>query len=58
MHNLNEYFNISAAEALTDASINSVKEAVFTQKYGVVIKENQLEELFSQVSLQEPRASC
>ncbi|KAF7804073.1 protein N-terminal glutamine amidohydrolase [Senna tora] len=52
VNNLNEYFNISAAEAMTDASINSFKEAVFTQKYGVVIKENQLEEIFSQISLQ------
>ncbi|XP_061348895.1 protein N-terminal glutamine amidohydrolase [Gastrolobium bilobum] len=52
VHNLSEYVNISVADAITDDSISSVKDAVFTQKHGVVIKENQLEELFTQISLQ------
>ncbi|KAI9120546.1 hypothetical protein K1719_007579 [Acacia pycnantha] len=51
VHNLNEYFTISAADA-NDASIYSAKDAVFTQKYGVVVEENQLEELFSQLAIQ------
>lgn len=50
MHNLNEYFTISDEDA-KDASIDSAKDAVFTQTYGVVVKENQLEELFSQIAL-------
>lgn len=48
VHNLNEYFNISDADA-TDSGIDSVKGAIFTQKYGVVAKENQLEEFFSEI---------
>lgn len=52
VHNLNEYFNISTSEATADVRTGSVKDALFTQKHGVVIKENQLEELFSQISLQ------
>ncbi|KAE9590139.1 putative protein glutamine amidohydrolase, alpha beta roll [Lupinus albus] len=56
VHNLNEYITISSANAISGAinndSISSVKDAIFTQKYGVVIKENQLEELFSQISLE------
>lgn len=51
-HNLNEYFNISGSDAITDIKTSSVKDAVFTQKHGIVIKENQLEELFSHISLQ------
>lgn len=51
VHNLNEYFNISTSEAAVDVRTDSVKDALFTQKHGVVIKENQLEELFSQISL-------
>lgn len=54
VHNLNEYISISVADAINDVNISSVKDAIFTQKYGVVIKENQLEELISQISLQWP----
>ncbi|RYR26123.1 hypothetical protein Ahy_B02g060282 isoform B [Arachis hypogaea] len=50
VHNLNEYMNISAANATTD--FTSIKHELYTQKHGVVIKENQLEELFSQIALQ------
>lgn len=49
-HNLNEYFNISGSDAIADIKTSSVKDAVFTQKHGIVIKENQLEELFSHLS--------
>ncbi|KAK7267306.1 hypothetical protein RIF29_19975 [Crotalaria pallida] len=52
VHNLNDYINISAADATSD--ISSVKDAIFTQEHGVVIKENQLEELFSVISLEQP----
>ncbi|XP_058723955.1 protein N-terminal glutamine amidohydrolase [Vicia villosa] len=51
-HNLNEYFNISGSDAIEDIKTSSVKDAVFTQKNGVVIKENQLQELFSNIYLQ------
>ncbi|XP_027367120.1 protein N-terminal glutamine amidohydrolase [Abrus precatorius] len=52
VHNLNEYINISVADAITDITISSIKDALFTQKHGVVIKENQLQELISGISLQ------
>ncbi|QCE05271.1 Protein N-terminal glutamine amidohydrolase [Vigna unguiculata] len=50
VHNLNEYINISVADAITDVSISSVKDVIFTQKNGVVIKDNQLEEFICQLS--------
>ncbi|KAL2327075.1 hypothetical protein Fmac_020502 [Flemingia macrophylla] len=50
VHNLNEYISISVADAITDVTTSSVKHAISTQKHGVVIKENQLEELSSQLS--------
>jgi len=50
VHNLNEYINISAADAITDVTISSVKDAISTQTHGVVIKENQLEEFICQLS--------
>ncbi|CAK7342570.1 unnamed protein product [Dovyalis caffra] len=52
IHNLNEYMEIHASNELTNVEgleadlINSV----FTQQLGVVIRENQLEEFFSQIS--------
>jgi hypothetical protein len=57
VHNLYEYFNISSSETIADIRTSSVKDAVFSQKHGVVIKENQLEELFSHISLQQPHES-
>jgi len=51
MHNLNEYFNIFSSDAIADVSTGSVKDALFNRKHGVVIKENQLEELFSDISI-------
>nr|KYP73638.1 hypothetical protein KK1_006285 [Cajanus cajan] len=50
VHNLNEYINISVADAITDVTTSSVKDAIFTEKHGVVIKENQLEKLVCQLS--------
>ncbi|XP_014512759.2 protein N-terminal glutamine amidohydrolase [Vigna radiata var. radiata] len=50
VHNLNEYINISVADAITDVTISSVKDVIFTQKNGVVIKDNQLEEFICQLS--------
>ncbi|MED6181974.1 hypothetical protein PIB30_024446 [Stylosanthes scabra] len=50
VHNLNEYIDISAGDATTDFC--SIKHELYAQKHGVVIKENQLEELFSQIALQ------
>ncbi|KAK7278924.1 hypothetical protein RJT34_23963 [Clitoria ternatea] len=52
VHNLNEYINMSVAGAIADVTISSVKDAVFSEKHGVVIKENQLEEFIYQISLQ------
>ncbi|CAJ1967587.1 unnamed protein product [Sphenostylis stenocarpa] len=50
VHNLNEYINISIADVITDITISSVKDIIFTQKNGVVIKENQLEEFICPLS--------
>ncbi|XP_047182610.1 protein N-terminal glutamine amidohydrolase [Vigna umbellata] len=52
VHNLNEYINISVADAITDVTISSVKDVIFTQKNGVVIKANQLVEFICQLSLE------
>lgn len=49
VHNLNGYFDISAAEAVKEAG-DGMSDAVFTQKLGVVVGESQLEEFFSQIS--------
>lgn len=49
VHNLNGYFDISAAEAVKEAG-DGMADAVFTQKLGVVVGESQLEEFFSQIS--------
>lgn len=50
VHNLNEYNSVSAADVISDVTISSVKDAIFNEKHGVVVKENQLEELISQIS--------
>ncbi|XP_057427375.1 protein N-terminal glutamine amidohydrolase [Lotus japonicus] len=52
VHNLNEYISMSVSDVDSNTKISSVKDATFTQKHGVVIKENQVEELFSLISLQ------
>lgn len=46
VHNLNEYLEVCAAEALKLSESNS-KDAVYVNKYGVVIGETQMEEFFS-----------
>ncbi|CAI9099919.1 OLC1v1036815C1 [Oldenlandia corymbosa var. corymbosa] len=46
VHNLNEYMEISAAEALRNVEAGTV-DAVFSEKFGVVVSESQLEEFFS-----------
>lgn len=49
VHNLNEYIEMRAADVATNVGADLIN-AVFTEKLGVVIGENQLEEFFSQVS--------
>jgi len=44
VHNLNEYNEIHAADVMTNAG--DFLNAVFTQRLGAVINENQLEEFF------------
>ncbi|XP_050230253.1 protein N-terminal glutamine amidohydrolase [Mercurialis annua] len=46
VHNLNEYNEIHASNEMTDIGMDSIN-LVFTEKYGVVISENQLEDFFS-----------
>ncbi|XP_050382230.1 protein N-terminal glutamine amidohydrolase [Argentina anserina] len=48
VHNLNDYFNISATDVVKEASYD-MSNAVFTEKLGVVVGENQLEEFFTQI---------
>ncbi|KAG4982640.1 hypothetical protein JHK87_027389 [Glycine soja] len=36
VHNLNEYINISAADAITDVTISSVKDAISTQTHAAI----------------------
>ncbi|KAL9409209.1 hypothetical protein AB3S75_047572 [Citrus x aurantiifolia] len=48
-HNLNEYNEIRAAEVSVNVEPNLIN-AVYTNKLGVVLCENQLEEFFTQVS--------
>ncbi|KAF4356749.1 hypothetical protein F8388_010971 [Cannabis sativa] len=49
VNNLNEYMEIRLSDALKTVEADSVG-AVFTEKLGVVIGENQLEEFFSHIS--------
>lgn len=49
VHNLNEYMDIQRSEALKTIEADSVA-AVFTEKLGVVVGQNQLAEFFSQIS--------
>ncbi|KAH7557217.1 hypothetical protein JRO89_XS11G0076400 [Xanthoceras sorbifolium] len=49
VHNLNEYIEIRAEEITTNVGADLIT-AVFNNKLGVVMNENQLEEFFSQVS--------
>ncbi|KAB2631288.1 protein N-terminal glutamine amidohydrolase [Pyrus ussuriensis x Pyrus communis] len=48
VHNLDGYFQIRATDAVTGTGVD-VTNAVFTEKLGVVVTENQLEEFFSQI---------
>ncbi|KAL6138092.1 hypothetical protein ACLB2K_063378 [Fragaria x ananassa] len=48
VHNLNDYFDISATDVVKEAGYDMIN-AVFTEKFGVVIGENQLEDFFSQI---------
>ena len=49
MHNLNEYINFSAVEVLENVEADSVN-AVFNQRFGIVVSEGQLEEFFSLIA--------
>lgn len=49
VHNLNEYMGIRVADVVKNVGVDSIN-AVFSEKLGVVIGENQLEEFFSQIS--------
>lgn len=48
-HNLNEYNEIRAAEVSVNVEPDLIN-AVYTNKLGVVLSENQLDEFFTQVS--------
>ncbi|CAK9182297.1 unnamed protein product, partial [Ilex paraguariensis] len=48
VHNLNEYIEVSPADAARSIGVDLIDE-VFTQKLGVLVSENQLEEFFSLV---------
>ncbi|KAL5556260.1 hypothetical protein UlMin_038496 [Ulmus minor] len=50
LHNLNEYMEIRTSDVVSNTGVDSFN-SVFTEKLGVVIGENQLEEFFSQISL-------
>ncbi|KAJ0043508.1 hypothetical protein Pint_17888 [Pistacia integerrima] len=49
VHNLNEYIEMRAADVATNVGADLIN-AVSTEKLGVLIGENQLEEFFSQIS--------
>ncbi|XP_071909256.1 protein N-terminal glutamine amidohydrolase-like [Coffea arabica] len=49
VHNLNEYINFSAVEVLENVEADSVN-AVFNQRFGIVVSEGQLEEFFSLIA--------
>ncbi|XP_057488033.1 protein N-terminal glutamine amidohydrolase-like [Actinidia eriantha] len=49
VHNLNEYMEISTTNAVKDIGVEVVN-AVYSQKLGVLVSENQLEEFFSLIS--------
>ncbi|XP_004304351.1 PREDICTED: protein N-terminal glutamine amidohydrolase [Fragaria vesca subsp. vesca] len=48
VHNMHDYFDISATDVVKEAGYDMIN-AVFTEKFGVVIGENQLEDFFSQI---------
>lgn len=48
-HNLNEYMEMSSIDVVKGTGADTV-EMLLTQKLGVLVSENQLEELFSQIS--------
>ncbi|RVW16549.1 Protein N-terminal glutamine amidohydrolase [Vitis vinifera] len=49
LYNLDEYIRMNAADAVTEVKDDTIS-AVFTQKYGVLVRESQLEEFFSLLS--------
>ena len=49
VHNLNEYMEISTTDAVKDIGVEVVN-AIYSQKLGVLVSENQLEEFFSLIS--------
>ncbi|PON86904.1 Protein N-terminal glutamine amidohydrolase, alpha beta roll [Trema orientale] len=49
VHNLNEYMEIHLSDVVKNVEVDSIN-AVFSEKLGVVVGENQLEEFFSQIS--------
>lgn len=48
MHNLNEYVKVSSAEVVKNVEDEAIN-AVFTQKFGIVVSESQLVKFFSQI---------
>lgn len=52
VHNLNEYLEIHAADVPTSVGDDMIN-AVLTEKHGVVISENQVEDFFSLFSQQK-----
>ncbi|PON38859.1 Protein N-terminal glutamine amidohydrolase, alpha beta roll [Parasponia andersonii] len=49
VHNLNEYMEIHLSDVMKNVEVDSII-VVFSEKLGVVVGENQLEEFFSQIS--------
>lgn len=49
LYNLDEYIRMNAVDALTQVEDGTVN-AVFTHKYGVLLRESQLEDFFSLLS--------
>lgn len=48
VHNLDEYMKISSAEVVKNVEDDAIN-AVFTQKFGIVVSEGQLVKFFSQL---------
>ncbi|XP_010269775.1 PREDICTED: protein N-terminal glutamine amidohydrolase isoform X1 [Nelumbo nucifera] len=49
VHNLDEYIRVSTTDVLTDIEDDSI-QSLFSQKFGLVASESQLEDLFSFIS--------
>lgn len=48
LHNLNEYMEMSSVDVVKTVG-NDTVDAVISQKFGVLLSENQLEDFFSKI---------